>query len=143
MSFDLKMKNGDLSIDKGQLEIVTGSDKLIQDILKIAITPAGANQFSLWYGSLIAKTLIGSSLDENIIVDAAKNQLTLALNTLQNLQSLQIQAFQKLTAGEQLAAIMNISVTRNPTDPRLFSVGIAALNRAFQRVQASFTVTPF
>ena len=143
MSFDLKLINGDLSIKNGDMELVTGGDKLIQDILKISVTPAGANPFSLWYGSLIAKTLIGSHLDQDIIVESAKNQLTLALNTLQNLQSLQLQAFQKLSADEQLAAILNVSVSRNPTDLRSYSVGISVLNRAFQKITTSFTVSPF
>ena len=76
MSFDLKLINGDLSIKNGDMELVTGGDKLIQDILKISVTPAGANPFSLWYGSLIAKTLIGSHLDQDIIVESAKNHST-------------------------------------------------------------------
>lgn len=143
MSFDLKLKNGDLSIKNSEIETISDSDKLIQDILKIAVTPAGANPFSLWYGSLIAKTLIGSHLDNNIIVESATNQLTIALHTLQNLQSLQLQGFQKLSAGEQLASILNISIDRNLTDPRLFTVNIVALNRAYQRVFTSFSVTPF
>ena len=143
MSFDLKLVAGDLSISNGSLAVATGSDKLIQDILKISVTPAGANPFALWYGSLIAKTLIGSHLDHGIIVEAATNQLQIALNTYQSLQSLQLQSFQKLSADEQLASVLNIDVQRNKYDPRYFTVSIAVLNRAYQKIHTSFTVSLF
>src|ERR1039458_5609818 len=38
MSFDLKLINGDLVIQNGELQTVTNSEKLIQDILKICLT---------------------------------------------------------------------------------------------------------
>jgi len=143
MSFDLKLKNGDISILNGQLETVQDKDKLIQDILKIAITPAGSNVFNQWYGSFISKTLIGSHLDTAIITDAAENQLRTSITTLQALQGIQLESFQKLSAEEQLAAIVGILVQRNDTDPRLFIVKITVLDRTYNKVQTSFTVSGF
>lgn len=141
MSFDLRLKNGDLSIKNGDLETVTGSEKLVQDILKIAITQAGSNQFSPWYGSLISKTLIGAHLDDRIIINAAESQLQLALTTLQSLQIQQVELRQPMVATEQLAAILDISVQRSGLDPRLFEVNIKVLTKAFKKVNTSFTVT--
>ena len=39
MSFDLKLLNKNLVLDNGKLSIVTSTNKLIQDILKIILTP--------------------------------------------------------------------------------------------------------
>ena len=43
MSFDIKIKSGDLVITQGQLQKVIDSEKLIQDILKMRLTTAGSN----------------------------------------------------------------------------------------------------
>ncbi len=142
MSFDLRLVNGDLSIKSGDLDTVSASDKLIQDILKIAITQAGANPFATWYGSLVSRTLIGSNLDDRIIVSAAESQLRLALTTLQNLQIKQVEMRQPMVAAEQIASILDISVERYKLDPRLFNVSIKCLTKAFKPVETSFLVSP-
>ena len=59
MSFDLKLKYGDLLLSNGDFKQVTGTDKLVQDILKICLTEMGANPLLPWYGSGINKSLIG------------------------------------------------------------------------------------
>lgn len=142
MSFDLKLVNGDLSIKNGDLATVTASEKLIQDILKIAITQAGANPYATWYGSLISRTLIGTTLEDQIVVSAAESQLRLALTTLQNLQIKQVELRQPMVAAEQIASILDISVERYKFDPRLFNVSIKCLSKAFKPVETSFLVSP-
>ncbi len=92
---------------------------------------------------MLSKTLIGSSYEYDIILSASQSQLQLALNTLQSLQTSQLHSFQKLTAEEQLGGITGLDIRRDPSDPRSFSVGIAAINRAFKTVQASFIVSPY
>lgn len=140
MSFDLKVVNGDLVIKNADLAKVTGNDKLIQDLLKIALTTAGANVLQPWYGSLISKTLIGSYISSDIVIDAAKTQLQNAIQNLKNLQNLQVASGQKVTPDEQISFISDISVVRNNIDLRLFYVTIKVLDRAFGRVNAAFPV---
>jgi hypothetical protein len=141
MSFDLKLKNGDLVIKNSDIETVTGTDKLIQDLLKIATTRTGTNPYALWYGTLIDKTLIGSILPDEITLSAAQSQLQVSLQILQNLQQLQVQSQQKMTADEQLASILGIVVQRNAADPRRFDVVIRALSKAYKKIQTSFAVS--
>lgn len=141
MSFDLKIIDGDLSISNGDVETVTGSDKLIQDLLKIATTTIGSNPYSPWYGSLISKTLIGSYLDDRIIVSAAQSQLQLAISTLQTLQTKQLETRQPMRLSEQIANILDILVQRSSLDPRLFEVKIKILTRSFKKIETVFTVT--
>ena len=140
MSFDLKIKNGDLVLNNGDLQTVTGSEKLIQDILKICLTTAGANPLYAWYGSFISRTIIGNPDGNAVLVSIAKSQLSNALDNLKNLQDLQIKSFQRVSADEQISAISDIAIIRNKTDPRFFEVRIKALTKGFRSVNASFTV---
>jgi phage baseplate assembly protein W len=140
LSFDLKIVNGDLVLKNGDLASIKGKDKLIQDILKIALTPAGGNVLQPWYGSLLQRTLVGSPLQTDIITSVAKTQLQNALETLKNLQNLQVSAGQKVDPSEQLAFIKDINIERNRVDPRQFRIQIVVLNRAFGTVSVSLNV---
>lgn len=140
MSFDILISNGDLVIKNGDIATVSGQNKLIQDILKIALTTAGSNVLQPWYGSLISKTLIGSYLSNDIIISVAKSQLQNALDTLKNLQNIQAASGQRVSPSEQISFITNLSIVRNTIDPRLFTVVISVLDRSFGKVSASFNV---
>lgn len=143
MSFDLKILNGDLVIGKsGDLGTVEGTEKLIQDILKISITPLGAINSAPWYGSPISKTLIGNAFDTKFITGIASGQLRNGLETLMSLQKFQAQSNQIVTPEEQIAAIENVSVQRNSVDPRFFSIVVSVLSKAYTRVQTDFQVSP-
>ena len=141
MSFDLQVLNGDLVIKNSDLAIVRGNAKLVQDLLKIALTTAGGNVLNPWYGTLISQSLIGSVLQSDILISVAQSQLQNAVQNLKNLQNIQVSSGQKVSPDEQIAFIQNISVVRSPADPRLFSVLISVLSRAFGKVTAEFTVS--
>lgn len=142
MSLDLKITNGDFVLKNGALETLTGQSKLIQDILKICLTPAGANIFQPWYGSHINKTLIGSVLDVGITMDIAQNQLTNAIENLKQLQQLQASnSLQQITPDEHIAGITNINIERDKVDPRIFSVSVKVLSKAFKQATVSFPVS--
>jgi hypothetical protein len=141
MSYDLLVSNGDLVIKNADIATVKGKDKLIQDLLKIALTTAGSNVLQPWYGSLISRTLIGSYLDSDIIFSVAKTQLQNAIQNLKNLQNIQVASGQRMTPDEQISFVSDISIIRNTVDPRLFSVIIKVLDRSFGRVAASFNVS--
>ena len=140
MSFDLKIKNGDLVLKSGDLQKITDSEKLIQDILKICLTTAGSNPLFPWYGSFISRTIIGNPDGNAVLVQIAKSQLNNALENLKNLQDLQIKSFQRVSADEQISAISDIAVVRSRTDPRVYEVRIKVLTKGFKSVSAPFTV---
>lgn len=143
MSQDLNIVNGDLVLaSSGDLQLISGQKKLIQDILKICLTKVGSNPFNQWYGSFLSQSLIGSSLDSSILTSVAKTQLQNALENLQKLQKLQSQnSAQNVTPDEQIAGIKSIQVTQNPNDPRGYQVFIKVINRAFQQTIVSFPAT--
>lgn len=141
MSFDLKIVNGDLVINQGALQTVTDSEKLIQDILKICLTDVGGNPLHPSYGSFLARSVVGSAAQTNVIVSIASSQINTCLTNLQHLQQLQLKSFQKVSADEQLAAITGISVLRSAFDPRLFNVKISCLTKGFQPVTTAFTIS--
>ncbi len=141
MSFDLKIRNSDLVINNGQLQKVVDTEKLIQDILKLCLTEAGSNPFNPWYGSFLSRTLVGNPLYTTVLVQVAKSQLTTALQNLKDLQDIQLKSFQRVSADEQISAILDISVIRNQIDPRLFDVVIKALTKGLKPITTAFTVS--
>jgi hypothetical protein len=140
MSFDLKIIDGDLVITRGSLRTVRDSEKLIQDILKMALTEAGSNPMFPWYGSYISRTLIGSVLDVSVTFQVAHSQLQNSLQNLKDLQQVQVKSGQIVSADEQINSILDISINRNNNDPRLFDVIIKATSKGFKPITTAFTV---
>ena len=102
MSYDLKLKSGDLVIENGDLRVVVDSEKLIQDLLKVAVTTAGSNQLFPWYGTYVSRTLIGSSLETGITMQIAQSQLQNAITSIKALQEGQVRSGQIVSADEQI-----------------------------------------
>jgi len=141
MSFELKLTNGDLTIGtNGDLETVTNTDKLIQDILKMLLTPVGTNVFFPWYGSLLTSAMVGSPMEDEFIVTAATMQITNALQTLQALQRDQMSS-QRVTASELLAAIKEVNVERNSIDPTYYSIAVRVLTKDLKTAVATFDIS--
>lgn len=141
MSFDLKLDGGDLVIKTGQLQTVVDSEKLIQDILKMCLTTAGTNPIHPWYGSFISRTIVGNPMYSSVLVQIAKSQLNTALDNLKNLQGIQVKSFQRVSADEQISAILDISIIRNQLDPRLFDVKLRIMSKGYKPITPSFTVS--
>lgn len=142
MSFDLKIVSGDLSIENGQLATITGTAKLEQDLLKIALTEVGSDPMQPWYGSLVGRSLIGNLLPSDILLSTAKTQLQTAIENLKTLQNLQVSSGQRTSPDEMIATIKNISIFKNPSDPTAMTVLISVYSRAFGQVNATFEVSP-
>lgn len=141
MSFDLRVSNGDLVIGTdGDLQKVENTDKLIQDLLKISLTPLGSNKFFPMYGSAASDTLVGNALDFNFTSSIASSQLRNSIETLQKLQKIQAN-IQMVTASEIIAVVQQISINQNVIDPRFISVVIKVFTRALSSVQTGFNLT--
>jgi phage baseplate assembly protein W len=141
MSFDLKITDGDLVIKNGDLQQVIDSEKLIQDILKLCLTTAGTNPLHPWYGSFLSRTIVGNPMDNTMLLSISQSQLTVALENLKGLQEIQLKNFQRVSADEQLGAVLDISVNRNKFDPRLFEVNIRALTKGLKPITTAFRVS--
>lgn len=141
MSFDLKINNKDLVLKNGQLQTVVDSEKLIQDILKICLTNVGSNPLHPGYGSFISRTLIGNPLHTSVLIQIGKAQINTCLENLKSLQDLQVKSFQRVSADEQISAIMDISIVRSQVDPRLFDVRIKATTKGLKPITTAFRVS--
>lgn len=142
MSFDLKIKNGDITIKNGDLEKVTGAEKLVQDVLKIALTNVGSNTLNPWYGSYISRSLIGSSLDNSIVIMVAQSQIENCLDSLKKLQEIQLTTGQSISADEQISSIIGVTVDRNKYDPRMYNVLISILTKGLKKITTQFSISP-
>lgn len=118
MSYDFKISNGDFAIgSNGDFKRAENTEKLIQDILKICITPLGGNIFFPWYGSPVNATLVGNPMDMEFLSTVASGQLQNSLQALQTMQQEQAKR-QKVTPFEQIAAVKQVQIERNQVDPR-------------------------
>lgn len=141
MSFDLKIKNGDIVIENGDIKKITDSEKLIQDVLKICLTPIGYDALNPWYGSYLSKSIIGSAESYDFLNSIAKNQLTKALENLKELQVLQVKSNQKMSSDEQIASIKSIQVIPNEFDRRVFDIQITVITKGFKNISTAFRVS--
>lgn len=141
MSFDLKLVSGDIAFKNGDVDTVSDSDKLVQDVLKLVSTQLGSNPFFPAYGSSIGKVLIGTAYEPEFIEDIATQQLKSSIERLQQLQLDQIKQNQIVTAEEQIAVIEDVRVSRAVNDPRNYLVNLTVISKAFKRVPISFTIT--
>jgi hypothetical protein len=137
------MKAGDISIKNGQIEKVELTEKLVQDILKMALTDVGSNMMIPWYGSMVSKTLIGSTLDHEIVVQMAESQIQNCIENIKKMQQIQLSSGQNMSPEEQISAILGVSVERNAQDPRRYDVFISILTKALTKITTKFTVSPF
>ncbi len=141
MSFDLLIKNGDLSISStNDLAKVQDLEKLVQDILKLLMTELGSNKFHSWYGSSLSQSMVGSGFDGQFLTTIAEGQIRSGLETIMNLQREQA-AQQKVTPSELLASVKQISVQRNTVDPTFFTITLEVLTRSLKIVPITFNVS--
>jgi phage baseplate assembly protein W len=141
MSYDLKIVNGDLVIQNGQIQTITGTEKLAQDILKIVLSQTGSDLMNPWYGSLINKSLIGTATDSIIISTVGQSQVRNAVSNLQNLQINQTHTSQVISPQEHIAIISEVSLKQDVNNPTLYIGLIKVLTKALTPVNVSFPIT--
>lgn len=140
MSFDLKIEQNDLSINSdGSIKTVRNTEKLKQDILKISLTPLGSNPFHQWFGNTLTTRVIGKMLDASQIDTETKTALQEGISNIIALQQAQSK-FQFVSPAEQIAAIKQIQVIRDQSDPRQFQIYILILTKLLTTVEETFTL---
>lgn len=141
MSFDLKIENGDIKTNDGDIVKVENEQKLAQDIIKNCIMPIKGNPHHTNLGCGINRTMVGAAYDPEFTYDMSVQQIKNTLDTIQQLQKIQSQ-YQFLSPGEQLAAVGRVLITRNTTDPRYYSVEINCLTKSFSNISPKFDLNP-
>ena len=140
MSFDLKIVNNDLALNTdGTLQTVINNDKLIQDVVKIIITPLGSNKFFKWYGCTIGSRTIGVAFDATMTQMEIERSIQDSITNLISLQKAQSRT-QYVSAGESIASVQEISVLRNNEDPRQYEIYVFLLTRKLTIAETTFTL---
>ena len=140
MSYDLKIKNGDLVLDSGGIPTtVIGNQKIRQDIVKILLTRLGENKFHPNYGSDIGSLRIGEALSKNMVESDMKRSVEQALRYLISLQKAQSR-FQFLSSSEVILDVQNIGVERDSDDPRLYNIFISVLTQKLDVLEEVITI---
>ena len=140
MSFDLRIRNGDLSIGpEGTMKLISNNEKLRQDIVKILLTDVGDNEFHKFYGSRVGALEIGSVADRSIIDADLEASVRRALSNLISMQKVQSRK-QYLTPGEKILEVTSVSVERDNIDPRLYNVFISVLTQKLSTISEVITI---
>jgi hypothetical protein len=140
MSFDLKLEGGDLKLARDKdFEKVENNNKLLQDLLKIIITPLKANKAFPWYGSGVNGAIIGENFDLDFATSAAASQVRNSVENLQKMQLSQAQT-QVLSPAESIVAIKDVYINTNSSDLRVVEIKVSVLTAALTVVEASFSV---
>jgi hypothetical protein len=88
VSISLKVANGDLSVRAGRLEVVSGAEKLKQDLTLWLTEKFEDDRFHKTYGSIL-DNYIGGVITEDVVAKVRSE----TLRVLANYQQLQIQHF--------------------------------------------------
>ena len=140
MSFDLKIKSGDIAIDStGDVALVTDNNKLKQDIIKIMLTKLGENKYHPQYGSKVGSLEIGHIPDKELLELDLKVSADAAIRKLMSLQREQSKT-QYVSAGETIAGIQNISVLQDDQDPRQYQITVSILTRKLTIIEETFSL---
>jgi phage baseplate assembly protein W len=140
MSFDLKIKNGDIVLDSsGLLTTVSGNQKIRQDIVKILLTKFGDNKFHARYGSDVGALKIGEVADQKIIEMDIKRSAEEAVRYLISLQRSQARS-QFLSVSEVILDISNVATERDSEDPRLYNILISVLTQKLDIIEEVITI---
>ena len=140
MSFDLKIKNGDICLDpSGQLSSVSGNQKIKQDIVKILLTNFGDNKFHSRYGSNVGALKIGEVSDQTLIEMDLRRSVEESIRYLISLQRNQARS-QYLSLSETILDISNIYTERDSEDPRLYNVFISILTQKLDIIEENITI---
>lgn len=140
MSFDLQIQNGDISLESdGTISIVSGNDKIRQDVIKIILTKFGENRFHANYGSNVGYLQIGQATDQSIMELDIQQSVESSIRYLIALQREQSRR-QLLSSSEVIIDVKNVGVERNEDDPRLYNIFISILTQRLETITEAVTI---
>ena len=141
MSFDARLENGDLVISE-DIEIIEDTDKLLQDSIKLLLTPLGSWIFDPQYGSKLSIDLLGEPLPSWIGEQHLTSLIIAAFEHYKDIQKAQIASGQFLSDAERLSSVANVEVFRDRSDPRQFNTYVTLVTRNGQILTHRFKFDP-
>lgn len=139
----MKWNNGIIVLDEnGDVEMVAGSDKLVQDILRELTTPNGDDIFDSTRGATLNSSLIGIGLDPTTLISEIQGSITRSLIALKDRQEQQATR-QYFSNAELLADIEDVTVVQDQNDPRQLNIMISVLSRELTPLKIPLTFQVF
>ena len=143
MAIDFRLDNGRLLLnDGGDVELVSGTDKLIQSILNELTLPLGSDIFNPNRGSALNSDLIGTVLDPSVLLPRLQAEILRTLNMFQQTQQRQAMK-QFFSDAEMLVEVLDVNLTIDPSDPRQIDIAIDVISGALTPITISFTWQAF
>ena len=140
MSFDIALINGDMKIQSdGSIKTYSDTSKLRQDIIKILLTGLSTNKVYPWYGCNMANDFIAKNIPDNVVFSEINDSVIESINNLVKLQQHQ-SGFQELSLAEGIYKILNVSASRDISDPRQVNISVSILTKRLTKIEEVFTV---
>lgn len=114
----------DIHIDgRGDVEMISKEPLLLQNVEKIIITRISSNIFHEWYGTGL-HTLVGTKiLDKEFLFNKIREQVSVAIDKLKNIQKQMISSGRKFDKGELFGKLLKIDI-KETNDPSLVLVNV-------------------
>lgn len=130
----------DISFDpRGRIRTVEGSEKLLQELKKVALTTKGTNPFHPSYGSVF-KSLSNVSVDPAYL----KSRLTAeALDVVSQVLVLQTEESgvgRLFPDSELIHSVTTVTAQRDTADPRIWRVFLELLTESGRQVELNASV---
>jgi len=138
MSFDLRLFNGDIKVTNGVLEKVSGTEKLVQDLVRAFLTPKGSSKFYPEIGTLVGD-VIGRNYPDDVTMVKIEDSFKDALRFLINKQEKQL-VVQNLDSGERILQILSVRAERPSSDPRQINDFVAIVTDSGDVIERSFKI---
>ena len=139
MSFDIKIRNGDIVYRNGAADRVKDEDKLTQSLVKILLTEIRPYSLRPGYGTNIE--MIPQAIVDTIRLAKMEDSVKGAISYLINEQRRQVN-YQYLSPGEIIRELLAISVNRSSIDPRQFEIYIVIRAGSGNIVEKKFYISP-
>lgn len=140
MSFDLKIRNGDIFYRAGAVGLVKDEDKLVQSLIKLILTPIREESLRPDYGTALGG-ILGSVMPDYIYLVKIEESIASAIKYMIRQQKAQA-VYQYVSPGEQIRELLSVHVERNPDDTRQIDVRIALRAGSGNVIERVFTIAP-
>jgi hypothetical protein len=108
---------------KGDIEVVSKENLLLQNVEKIIITKISSNIFHDWYGTGL-HTFIGTKIfDKDLLFNKIREQISVAIEKLRNIQRQMVSSGRKFDNGELFGKLLKIEI-KETEDPSLILINL-------------------
>jgi len=138
--YDIEIFNGDINFASGSLAIVKDEAKLVQELVKILVTPLRAASLRPNYGTYLGNVL-GHAMPEFIFLTKIEDSVKEAVEFLIGEQA-RAAITQYISPGERIQELLYVKVLKNGLDSRQLDVYVGVRAGSGTIIEKDFVIAP-